>query len=137
MGSSVKKMTQFMMKQKIRTDCDGKISLSKGGNIIHEIHSSTDRYIIDFADDFKSEGWMQFDTDQDAHYFGYWVNPSQRKTLCYAEGDWTFIWCADAAGYNREIVYSLEYYHEVPAFITIDNGRQTNYYQDRAVFFAE
>lgn len=34
-----------------------------------------------------SDGWQQYDTDQDAYYFGIWINPVKRETFTYAEGD--------------------------------------------------
>jgi hypothetical protein len=33
------------------------------------------------------EGWSQFDTREDAHYFGLWVSKQDRALLQYAEGD--------------------------------------------------
>ena len=47
---------------------------------------SSDRYCFDFSKEYKN-GWRQYDTDQDAHYFGVWYNPETMQTLCYCEGD--------------------------------------------------
>lgn len=74
----------------------------RGNRVFRAFHPS-DRYSVDFADDFTSDGWEQFDTDQDAHYFGVWVNRGKRLTLCYAEGDWTLVECPDDASYFAEV----------------------------------
>lgn len=34
-----------------------------------------------------NHGWAQFDTAQDAWYYGNWVNPHSLSTFTYAEGD--------------------------------------------------
>ena len=96
---------------------------------------SSERYLIDFADDFKSEGWEQFDTDQDASYFGVWVNRRQFLTLNYAEGDWTLVECHDQARYDREIKRMCEFYGEGFIAKAIESdGSITEYRQDRADF---
>lgn len=48
-----------------------------------------DRYKYDFGVCSYANGWAQVDTGQDACYFGTWVNPELRQTLCYCEGDVT------------------------------------------------
>lgn len=107
------------------------------GNEIIRLYASTDRYVVDFADDFTSEGWMQFDTDQDAHYFGVWVNPSKLLKLSYAEGDWTLVVCPDAVHYNAEVEAACEFYGEgrIARVIDMDAKTITDYRQDRAEFF--
>lgn len=109
------------------------------GNEIYRLFASTDRYCVDFADDFKSEGWLQFDTDQDAHYFGVWVNPSKFLTLTYAEGDWTLVVCPDAAHYNAEVADACQFYSEgrIARVIDVDAKTVTDYKQDRQEFFAK
>ncbi len=48
-----------------------------------------DRYKYDFGRCSSANGWAQIDTRQDASYFGSWINPTERKTLSYCEGDVT------------------------------------------------
>lgn len=105
-------------------------------NTIQRTHANTDRYIVDIAEERCAEGWMQFDTDQDAPYFGQWVNPKTRQTLCYAEGDWSLVTCADDEHYNAEILDACEFYDEGFEFIAIDisTGTRTEYRQDRKKF---
>jgi len=45
-----------------------------------------DRYAYDMLLKNK-HGWAQLDTDEDAYYFGNWVNPPGKKTVSYTEGD--------------------------------------------------
>lgn len=55
----------------------------------------TDRYEFDFKTCTYANGFAQFDTKQDASYFGTWVSPSERKIVSYCEGDLT-VQVADA-----------------------------------------
>ena len=105
-------------------------------NVIHDLFLPSERYSIDFADDYNSEGWQQFDTDQDAPYFGVWVNPTKLLTLTYAEGDWSLVVCSDAKHYNAEIKDMCEFYGEGYEFkaIDTDTGQITEYRQDRSAF---
>lgn len=106
------------------------------GNTIVRLFMPDERYTVDFAPDFKTDGWQQFDTDQDAHYFGVWVNAGKRLSLCYAEGDWTLVECPTAETYRAEIVSACEFYGEGFEAKAIDaNGRMTTYRQDRAAMF--
>ena len=103
------------------------------GNIIHDMFLPSERYIIDFADDFSSEGWKQYDTNQDAHYFGVWVNLDKRLTLTYAEGDWSLVVCSDKAHLRAELDDMAEFYGDAPPFaISYDrDGTRTEYYDTR------
>jgi hypothetical protein len=95
----------------------------------------SERYAVDFADDFTSEGWEQFDTDQDAHYFGVWVNKTKFLTLTYAEGDWTLVECPDAAHYNAEIEDAITFYGEGFIAKAYDmDGTKTIFRQEREKF---
>ena len=107
------------------------------GNQVSRMFLPDERYCIDFSPSFKLEGWKQYDTDQDAHYFGVWVNPVTLKTLTYAEGDWSLVECADKAAYNTQIDSMSEFYGEGYEFKAIDGetGSITEYRQDRATMF--
>ena len=106
------------------------------GNVIHDWFAPAERYLVDFAPDFSSEGWEQFDTDQDAHYFGVWVNPVKELVLTYAEGDWSLIVCKD---YYAEIRSMIEFYGEgmICKAIDTETGTVTKCVQDRAKFLEE
>ena len=92
------------------------------GNTIHRTHLSTERYVIDLADDFSSGGWQQFDTSEDAWYFGVWFCPKQLRTLSYCEGDWTLAVCADGKHYNAEVQSATDFYEEGFEFISVDDA---------------
>ena len=101
---NVSAMVAMLLKQPPRTN--------ERGNQVYQAWLSSSRYVIDFADDFKAEGWMQYDTDQDAEYFGVWVNKGKLMTLSYTEGDWYLVTCADAAHFNAEIASANAFYGE-------------------------
>ena len=48
---------------------------------------SGDRYMFDFSLCKSANGWAQIDTDQDASYYGNWLNPFKLEVMSYAEGD--------------------------------------------------
>ena len=105
------------------------------GNRIYRTNTDTDRYIVDSADNFTAEGWQQFDTNQDANYFGVWVNPKTRQTLCYAEGDWMLVECKDLESYKATIRDTIAFYGEGCEARTIDAaGNMKVFRQDRSKF---
>jgi len=111
---------------------------SHDGCRLFDRFSRGERYEIDFADDFTAEGWKQFDTDQDAHYFGVWVNPRFLLTLTYAEGDWTLVECVNRDAYRGEIERAIEFYGEGRmATVISDDGSVTVCRQDRQQFFED
>jgi hypothetical protein len=104
---------------------------------VHRSFYPSERYQIDFADDLTSEGWEQFDTDQDAPYFGVWLNRRKLLTLTYAEGDWTLVACPDAEHYNAEVASCIQFYGEGYMFKTLDESGVTEYRQDRSRFLIQ
>jgi len=105
------------------------------GNILHRLFSPSERYVIDFAETFKADGWEQYDTDQDAPYFGVWVNRRKLMTLNYAEGDWTLVTCPGSEHFDAEIADANEFYGEgFICKVIDDNGDMTIYCQDRNKF---
>jgi len=109
-------------------------STNKMGNAIYRMFLPSERYVIDFADDFDSEGWEQFDTDQDAPYFGVWVNRTLLMTLTYAEGDWSLVVCPDKEHYNAEVAGAIEFYGEGFIAKAYDADGVTTCRQDRQKF---
>lgn len=110
--------------------------VNERGNTVFRWHRSDVRYLVDFADDYKAGGWVQFDTDQDAWYFGVWLSPGSLRTLTYCEGDWSLVRCPDREHYNAEVVDAIEFYGEGFFAKTIDHltGEMTTYVQDRNEF---
>ena len=62
-----------------------------------------DRYYYDFKKCLPSNGWCQFDTSQDASYFGNWINPLTYELLSYCEGDVTHTTCGTAEDFVRVV----------------------------------
>ncbi len=107
--------------------------INQNGNMIFRMFFPANRYMVDFADDRR--GWKQYDTDQDAHYFGVWVNPDLRFILSYTEGDWTLVVCTDDEHYNAEIKLMNDFYGEGRIAKLYQEGKTTIFVQNREAFF--
>ena len=108
---------------------------TKAGCTVRNTWRDSERYEVDFADDFTSEGWQQFDTDQDAHYFGVWLNPRHRVILTYAEGDWSLEECPTQDHYTAAVQRCIDFYQpgRIARVIGAD-GSAFDYCQDRSEF---
>lgn len=94
--------------------------------------SGGDRYQFDFDLCGGDKGWSQFDTTQDAWYFGAWVNIAERKTFCYCEGDRILVVCPTIESFRAELEDMVNFYGDAPpAFIAIADGQITKYYDQR------
>lgn len=123
----IKRISQILENQEPRQN--------EHGNTRYYFFHPSERYGVDFDSDFTADGWLQFDTDQDAHYFGVWLNPKLLQVLSYAEGDWYLIQCVDAVRYNAQVRSMIGFYGEGFICKTLDDqGRWTTYVQDRATF---
>ena len=71
------------------------------------------RYIYD-AKLKEKDGWKQWDTNQDAWYFGVWVNPITLKAFTYAEGDETLEECGSKEEFNTLMKKMEEFYGDPP-----------------------
>lgn len=90
------------------------------------LHES--RYVYDFNICSTDKGWQQFDTNQDASYFGVWVNVEKLQVLTYAEGDEIIVKCATVDDLRRELVSMETFYGKAPAsFVVFDHdGNRTD-----------
>lgn len=61
------------------------------------------RYRYDLGKCSYAEGWAQFDTAQDASYYGRWVNPTRMTLFCYVEGDTTMVECESEAEFAKAV----------------------------------
>ena len=78
-----------------------------------------DRYFFDFNYCHPSKGWQQWDTSQDASYFGIWVHLEKRQILVFAEGDISLETLATADDLRAKLDSMAEHYGPVPpAFIS-------------------
>jgi hypothetical protein len=116
---------------------EAKERLDEHGNRVLEIFYDRDRYLFDFAPGFLDE-WMQFDTDQDAHYFGTWINKERRFVLSYCEGDISLVLCKDDEHFDAEVGSMCQFYTSSPAFVTVDeDGTVTKFYQEQREYFID
>ncbi len=103
------------------------------GNLVHRMRAGEDRYRFDFRECTPAAGWKQYDTEQDAWYFGVWVHVEKRMTVTYSEGDLTVVVCPTLETFRAELEDAAEFYGDPPpAFTTIgDDGVVTRYFDER------
>lgn len=87
----------------------------------HEF-APADRYLYDFRHCTTAGGWAQFDTRDDASYFGNWLNPFKLEFFSYCEGDTTLIRCDDAAEFVEHVRSTVAWYSANSKFLGIDPG---------------
>lgn len=123
------------IRKKIKGFKKGEDSTNSLGNLVERYFTSNgERYYYDFMEGFFDAGWEQYDTDQDAWYFGVWINEDTRQILTYAEGDTTLVTCKSEESYKEEIRAMNEFHGEPPpAMISIDTetGQVTEYRDER------
>ena len=93
-----------------------------------------DRYRYDFDLCQRSDGWRQYDTDQDAWYFGIWYHRAERLVVTYAEGDLTLTHCTDDATWRAEVARMAAFFGDPPpAFVALAmDGTVTHYFDEEA-----
>jgi len=106
------------------------MKVNKNGNLVEW---SFDPYLERYTFDFKlGKGWIQYDTKQDASYFGIWVNPEKRKIITFAEGEIETITCPTEKGYHAELKNMSDAYGSPPpAFRIISQGGQLTELYDK------
>ena len=83
-------------------------------------------------DENLGEGWEQYDTDQDAWYFGVWVHVGDRKVFTYAEGDRILEVCSTQDAFVALLRRMATFYGKTPPFLkTYDKGEWTAHYSAR------
>lgn len=103
--------------------------VNKRGNTIERGFHPGDRYRYDFQECTREKGWKQYDTNQDAWYFGVWVHPEKRLIRTYAEGDVSLVTCPTEESYHAELASMAEFYGPPPpAFTVIDPVAKTTTY---------
>mgnify|MGYP003135439696 CR=1 FL=1 len=71
-----------------------------------------------FDDYLMRRGFQQWDTSQDAWYFGVWVNPNSYEIVNYCEGDLYFSIYKTKAAFEAEVRRLEKFYGDPPpAFI--------------------
>ncbi|MCX9134822.1 hypothetical protein OKS68_20375 [Aeromonas veronii] len=77
-----------------------------------------DRYYYDHT--LFAQGWQQYDTEEDAWYFGIWINMEKLETFTYAEGDTSHVIAPNVEAFRAELTRLYQYHPQAPAFISID-----------------
>ena len=95
--------------------------------------SNADRYIFDMKLCLGSEGWQQYDTSQDAWYFGVWVHLEDRQVVTYAEGDLSIDTYDTAEAFRAQLKSMAEFYGDPPpAFTALGlDGSVSQYFDTR------
>lgn len=101
-------------------DADSELGIRRGDS----------RYFYDFG---PLQKWNQFDTCQDASYFGMWVDVPGRRTFTYCEGDRTLVVCPTLASFKEELDDAAKFYGSPPpAWIVItSDGKRIDVYDPR------
>lgn len=68
----------------------------------------------DYEARLSNKGYQRYVTDQDAEYFGVWVNLGDRVIITYCEGDETTITCPTPVSFAAELKQMAEFYGERP-----------------------
>ena len=107
-----------------------------GSSVARAFYIDGDRYRYDFKVCTPAKGWQQYDTDQDAWYYGVWVNVAERQIMTYAEGDETLVTSPTAEIFQAELDALSEFHGPPPpAFVVLDvDGSVTNVYDEKALF---
>ncbi|MDR6997434.1 hypothetical protein J2Y65_004150 [Aeromonas salmonicida] len=77
-----------------------------------------DRYYYDRT--LLAQSWQQYDTEEDAWYFGIWINTEKLETFTYAEGDTCHVIAPNVEAFRAELARLYQYHSQAPAFISID-----------------
>ena len=104
------------------------------GNRVYRLSiGSGERYDFDFKICTPDLGWKQYDTSQDAWYFGVWVHVEKRLTVTFAEGDLTVVECPTLETFRAELEDAEKFYGDPPPMaIGIDlDGSVTEFYDER------
>lgn len=91
------------------------------------------RYRYDFKVLTSEKGWKQYDTKQDASYFGVWVNSSKRSIFTFCEGDTTLVKCHTPESFAAELADMAKFYGPPPPMaVGIEkDGAITHYFDER------
>ena len=111
-----------------------KTRVNERGNTVTTEFCPADRYLYDFRVCTSDKGWKQYDTDQDAPYFGIWVHVEKRVVFSYVEGDCTTVECPTQESFVAELASMAEFYGPPPpACIVYDltAGIRTEIYDKR------
>jgi len=93
-----------------------------------------ERYLFDFRVCTSERGWVQYDTDQDAWYYGVWIHVGEREIVNYCEGDLYVTRCPDEESFQAEL-RDLHAFHGAPPPCAVgfdQDGSRTEFYDTEA-----
>lgn len=94
--------------------------INQRGNRVDRAFRQTGSY--ELASALSALGFQQYPTDQDAAWFGVWINLSDRKVFTFAEGDCITVTCATHSSFVAELEYLKSCYGPPKAFMwTLDH----------------
>lgn len=105
----------------------------RGNTVASQFVGDRDRYTYDFQLCSADDGWEQYDTNQDAWYFGVWVHEGRREIVTYAEGDESRVTCPTAEAFRAELARMAEFYGPPPPAMVVftADGTRTEVYDPR------
>ncbi|MGN4982266.1 hypothetical protein ACTFBY_12840 [Aeromonas dhakensis] len=68
------------------------------------------------------QGWQKYDTEEDAWYFGIWINTEKLETFTYAEGDTHHVIAPNVEAFRAQLARLYQYHQQAPAFIQYRPG---------------
>jgi len=126
------------MTNRLTPSTDPETRMNKRGNTVSSWGYETralaeERYYWDFGPCSAANGWVQYDTKQDASYFGVWVHVGTRRTLTYCEGDLSLVECPAEDSFKAELAHMAEFYGEPPPALKVihADGSRTDIYCER------
>ncbi|WP_236664237.1 hypothetical protein [Aeromonas hydrophila] len=77
-----------------------------------------DRYYYDRT--LLVQGWQQYDSEEDAWFFGIWSDTEKLEAFTYAEGDTNHVIAQNVETFRAELARLYQYYPQALAFISIN-----------------
>lgn len=102
-----------------RSEDEASETNQQGCTVVRTFHPEIDRYVFDGG---VCSDWEQYDTDQDASYFGVWVRIATRETVTYAEGDITHVTAPTEEAFKAELASMAAFYGDPPPAFRVITG---------------
>lgn len=105
----------------------------RGNHVTAAYGLDGDRYLFDFKVCTPANGWEQWDTEQDAWYFGVWIHRESRQIVTYCEGDLTVVRCPTLETFRAEVADAERVYGNAPVIARAigTDGSVTDYVSGR------
>ncbi|MDP3596957.1 MAG: hypothetical protein Q8S75_08200 [Nitrospirota bacterium] len=91
-------------------------ALNDRGNRVcrwRDLHYEATRYPYDLIHCAADRGWVQYDTPQDASYFGCWVQYEERLIVTFAERDVILVDCPTPGSFHLELADMARFYGDL------------------------